>query len=138
MSDIDEVQNHLFFSEMELEETRRERDDLEERLGCACDEIIDLKRKLEEAMTDRERCRIEHAEACKLAAMMHAAAHGAPLGAVGPSRGVVEDVEDLYTECQFWRRAAEQALRLWDRAQDKIEELESPPPASLARKCPEN
>ncbi len=91
MSDLDEVQNHLFFSEMELEETRRERDDLESRLEQACDEIIELKDKLrylERALEDVDAAR-----------------------------------KDSVLVEAFWRRAAEQALRLWDRSQDRLEEL---------------
>lgn len=34
-------------------------------------------------------------------------------------------VKECDTERLFWRRAAEQALRLWDRAQDEIEQLEA-------------
>lgn len=54
--------------------------------------------------------------------------HAAAWGGIGqsPARGWIEDIEDLYTTCEFWKRAAEQALRLWERAQDELDDLKTP------------
>jgi hypothetical protein len=32
-------------------------------------------------------------------------------------------MKDLYVELEFWRRAAERALRMWERAQDEAEDM---------------
>ncbi len=38
--------------------------------------------------------------------------------------GALKACEDLAIECAFWKRACEQALRMWESAQDDLDQLE--------------
>jgi hypothetical protein len=81
-------------------------------------------KRLDDAYNEIRALKRDHLAACECIAAMHKAAWGGE--ARGPARGVVEDVEDLHTTCEFWKRAAEQALRLWERAQDELDDLKTP------------
>ena len=73
-----------------MSESHEMHDNLEESVK----EINDLREQLT-AMTERDRVRHEdYQQACGMIAAMHRAAMGVTCG---PSRGVVEDVEDLRT-----------------------------------------
>ena len=80
--------------------------------------------ELREAKAELARFRGEHARACETIAAMHTAAHGEIRG---PVRGVVEDIEDLRIAfeavqklCAFWKQAADQAVRGWERAEAEL------------------
>lgn len=102
-------------------------------LEGACDEIIALRvangvllRGLKDAQFEARQRLADYFGACELVGAMHKAAFGGEVR--GPARGVVEDIEDLYQTCMFWQRACEQALRMWERAEDRADELEKEVP----------
>ncbi len=131
-----------------------EAQDRQQRLERACDEIIALKHELRVAqasyaevsaalkrdLADSRRCNADLLHAVKSSEYklnrtvqdyrlawiyvrkMHAAAFGGEDRQ--PVRGDVEDIEDLYQTCMFWQRAAEQALRMWDRSEDRADEMQ--------------
>jgi hypothetical protein len=85
----------------------------------ACNEIIALRAALKVAQLEARERLADYFGAAELVAAMHKAAWGGE--ARGPARGVVEDISDLYNTCMFWQRAAEQALRMWERNEDRAD-----------------
>jgi hypothetical protein len=79
-------------------------------LGNVKTELVNTQLDLVEARFDADRFKEDHQNTCITLAKMHAAAVGREGG--GPIRGVVEDVQDLFTQKAAWQKAAEGHLAL--------------------------
>lgn len=127
------------------------------RLLEACDEIIELKHKLEAALKDNSELRkmyalkqndVEDLIVERDAALVHRDAALDRIGKTPPHlEAAREEIETLHREIDrlhvltwelegvrgarddaktmelFWRRCAEQALRLWERAQSELDDI---------------
>ncbi len=65
----------------------------------ACDEIVALRAALSIVKRERDKAHRER-------------------------DGATRALEDLAVECSFWKRAAEQSLRMWEHAQDDLDGAE--------------
>lgn len=78
--------------------------ELREEVEDLVAENVSLRQELNETYLDAARYKADHEGACVLVAQMHEAATGRR--GYGPIRGVVEDVEDVRVERDYWIETA--------------------------------
>ena len=95
-------------------------------LEKACDEIIALKRERDKAVRmlastppalDAAR---EEAEELQREIQRYQVLE---MNATRELKGAKRALEDLAIECAFWKRAAAQAMRMWERVEDERDDL---------------